>query len=276
MSKEHNIEVFELAKYYFQNTLDLIEAVDFSKKSQEVILENDIINPILNKDREGKIIVSQKRSFEAAKDYKGKRIAVLNFASATNPGGGVLRGSSAQEECLCRTSTLYPCLNTKENWDSFYTPHRNAKNALNNNDIIYTPMVKVFMTDTANPQYMEKEDWYNVNVITCAAPNLRDNPSNPYNPDNGSKIEVSDNELLKLHIERFSRILEVAALKNNQVVILGAFGCGAFLNPPEVVARAANIAIEKYKNNFDVIEFAVYCGRDNKNYKVFNDILSRD
>ena len=58
-----------------------------------------------------RIVVSQKRTFDAASEYKGMKTAVHNFASATNPGGGVVRGANAQEECLCRCSGLYFNLN---------------------------------------------------------------------------------------------------------------------------------------------------------------------
>ena len=55
----------------------------------------------------------------------------------------------------------------------FYYPHRNAKNPINNADIIYTPDVTVFKTDTGRPKLMNEAEWYDVDVITCAAPNLR-------------------------------------------------------------------------------------------------------
>lgn len=61
----------------------------------------------------------------------------------------VPRGSSAQEECLCRCSGLYFCLSVPEMMNGFYYPHRNAKNPINNADIIYTPDVTVFKTDTS-------------------------------------------------------------------------------------------------------------------------------
>ena len=65
-------------------------------------------------------------------------------------------------------------------------------------------------------------------------------------------------------------------LQKNEVV-LGAFGCGAFENNPEVVAKAAKNVIQKYLHAFKVIEFAVYCSpRDEINYKIFGKELSGD
>ena len=59
-----------------------------------------------------------------------------------------------------------------------------------------------------------------------------------------------------------------------EVVILGAFGCGAFQNKPEVVALAAKNVIKEYLHAFMVIEYAVYCSpRDDRNYKVFDRTL---
>ena len=58
---------------------------------------------------------------------------------------------------------------------------------------------------------------------------------------------------------RIERILAIAAFKRADVLILGAFGCGAFGNPPEIVAKAFEAALENYKKHFETVEFAVYC-----------------
>ena len=97
-----------------------------------------------------------KRTLEAARGYAGQKVAVHNFASATNPGGGVTTGAGAQEECICRCSTPVFLPENPGDAESFYTPHRQAQNPIHNDDIIYTPEVLVFKTDTAVPRRMDE------------------------------------------------------------------------------------------------------------------------
>ena len=113
-----------------------------------------------------KILVTKNRTFESSMQYPEKNVAVLNFASATNPGGGVVNGSSAQEECLCRCSTLYFNLTEEKMHKGFYLSHIKQQNPLHNDDIIYTPEVVIFKTDTSYPKLMKEENWQTVNVIT--------------------------------------------------------------------------------------------------------------
>ncbi|WP_034448797.1 TIGR02452 family protein [Butyrivibrio sp. AE2032] len=277
--RDARAKVFEDTRLHYMNDASLKDVVEDSVRGQKLILEKDATgfdHSVLN-ENDTKIVVSRKRSFEAASEYSkaGLKTAVHNFASSTNPGGGVVTGAGAQEECLCRCSTLYPCLDVKEMWDGFYKPHRKTGDPLHNGDIIYTPGVVVFKTDTALPEMMPEKEWYSVDVITCAAPNLRSDPSNRFNPSDGAKRAEIGNEALKeIHVQRLSRMLEVAVVKGCEAVILGAFGCGAFRNPPEVAAEAARIAVDQYGKYFKVIEFAVYCSpNDLSNYSVFNSVF---
>jgi len=76
---------------------------------------------------------------------------------------------------------------------------------------------------------MAESGWYSVDIITCAAPNLRQNPSNSYNTGDGSNsAQITREELIEVHEKRLRRILEVALMEDRDTIILGAFGCGAF------------------------------------------------
>lgn len=276
MDRGENVIIFRDTERKCRTLDKLKAAVDNSTAGQKLILEKETFPaPELNRfTEEASLVVSRKRTFEAASAYKGSRVCVHNFASATNPGGGVVRGSMAQEESLCRCSTLYFSLNTSEMWTGFYDPHREDQNPLHNDDCIYTPEVIVFKADTDRPSMIPEEDWYSVDVITCAAPNLRERPSNMMNNGDGHKaVKISDRDLQALHEKRLTRVLDIAATKENEVVILGAFGCGAFENNPEVVAKAARNVIGKYMHAFKVIEFAVYCSpQDDTNYRAFERV----
>lgn len=277
MGRGDNIIIFQDTERLYKKIPALKEGVSSSIANQKLILETDKL-PGLEKapyENQAEIVVSKKRSYEAASAYKGQKVCVHNFASASNPGGGVVSGAGAQEECLCRCSTLYPCLDTDAMWKDFYLPHRREHDPIHNDDIIYTPDVTVFKTDTAYPELMDEDDWYQVNVVTCAAPNLRPRPSNSYNSGDGDvAINIAPDELYRIHVKRFRRILDVALVNGNEVVVLGAFGCGAFMNDPHVVAKAAKTVVEEYKHAFKVIEFAVYCSaRDERNYNIFESEL---
>lgn len=278
MKREENVDIFQDTLRIFQENECLIKATKVAQENQQVIPETEILDDTRTTlyDNPATVIVSKKRSFEAASAYKDQKVCVHNFASASNPGGGVKNGANAQEECLCRCSNLYLCLKMPKLWDDFYLPHRTARNPLHNDDIIYTPGVRIIKSDTATPKLLSKSQWFDVDVITCAAPNLRERPGNSYNSGDGSvPVKITDKELLQLHEKRLRKILDVAYIKGNEIVILGAFGCGAFSNNPYVVATAAKNVIKDYLYKFKIIEFAIYCNpRDDSNYKSFMGILS--
>ena len=273
-----NAEIFRDTERRYTSDPTLMQAVQQSTKNQVFIAESkSVIVPSVYKTEKANVIVSGKRSLEAAESYakQGKKVCVLNFASATNPGGGVVNGSSAQEECICLCTTLYPCLNTDAMWTAFYKPHRKAANPLYNNDCIYTPDVCVFKSDTNFPEILPKDELWSVNILTCAAPNLRERPSNAMNLYAGdTAAKITQTELEKLLTARIKRIFEIAIANGNEVLILGAFGCGAFRNPPEIVAKVFNTVMQDYLCYFDTIEYAVYhTEREVANYETFKKIV---
>lgn len=220
------------------------------------------------------IYISKRKTFEAAqrlvKKYPDKKVAVLNFASATTPGGGVVRGSRAQEESLCRCSTLYNVLNAQKFWNEFYTPNRRANNPLHKDDCIYSPDIVVFKTDDGNYNLMPQRNWYKVDVVTCAAPNLRSNPSNKFNVSDGKSVDITDDELYDIHFQRAFHILTAMRANDVDIAVLGAFGCGAFKNDPRIVAKAYFDVIREYDKQFFAIEFAIYCNDyETENYMAF-------
>lgn len=226
-----------------------------------------------------KIFVIKSRTFEAAfnlhKKFPDARIAVHNFASATNPGGGVVIGSRAQEEALCRCSTLYPVLNTDENWLHYYKFHRDRRDSIYTDACIFTPEITAFKSDTDIPKILPRENWITVDVMTCAAPNLRDHPNNIYNPGKALPAQLSDNELLAIHEKRARHMLTILASHGVEIFVTGAFGCGAFKNNPSVVAQAYKNILPDFDGYFMEIVFAIYCTpRETQNFDAFKKILA--
>lgn len=262
--RQKNADIFADTMRWYTSNEELGRAIRHSQQGTVLHGAGRIRIPkemLYRHGEKARVLVSADRTLQAARKYQGQKVLVLNFASATNPGGGVLWGSSAQEESLCRCSTLYPCLTTDVLWEGYYMFHRNRQDDLYTDACIYTPDVLSIKTDTAHPERLPQEEWQKVDVLTCAAPNLR-------------QTKMDREALYELHVQRAHQILGAAAVHGADVVILGAFGCGAFCNSPWVVASAYAHMLQSFPHAFSVVEFAIYCSLyDDINYRVFQKFL---
>lgn len=149
-----------------------------------------------------------------------QRIVVLNFASARKPGGGFLDGAQAQEESLARSSALYLSL---LRCPEFYAYNRSLDTCLYSDRMIYSPRCPVVRDDggrwLASP--------YVVDFITSAAPNAGAILQNE--PHNRTRIAP-------ILYERIGKVLALAAYRQGDGLVLGAWGCGVFHNDPQMVA----------------------------------------
>lgn len=278
-TNEQLIEVFEDTMKWIQEDRELANAVQTSIQGTHLCMEGQTPKlPKPEQEEPMQVTVTWSRSFEAAArlltEHPDWRTAVHNFASATNPGGGVAHGSRAQEESLCRLSTLYPVLSDKSLWNPYYKFHRSRNDVRYTDACIWSPGIRIVKSDMDLPERLPKSEWHTVDVLTCAAPNLRPRPYNHMNPGRGVAISLTDEELLQLHKNRARHMLSVAACYGDQMLVLGAFGCGAFRNNPRVVAQAYREVLPEFSYRFRLIEFAVYCTpRDTRNYDAFHQIL---
>ena len=273
-SRQERIEIFEGTRQLCLSNPFLKSAIAASKKNQRIYWEGDPIEygqPRFSMPAE--MILSPRKTVETAQSYAaaGKKVCILNFASSVAPGGGVLTGEQAQEESICRVSTLYFALSDPETAGKFYDYHweliRAGKmNRRNRDDIIYTPGVVAIRDDANRETMMDEKDWYELDVITCAAPDLRQ-------LGDPAQFSPTQEELRTIHEIRWRCILAAAAKHEADVLILGAFGCGVFANPPELVVEAFNNVLPEFRNHFETIEFAVYAtGVNTPNYLTFTKI----
>ena len=156
---------------------------------------------------------------------KPSRICVLNFASYRNPGGGFLKGSGAQEECLCHASNLF---NALRECQSFYDWNEGRLNrSLYTDRAIYTKDVTFFVGNEA----------FICDVLTCAAPNYGSANKN---------YSVGADENAEVLEQRVEFIKNIMVEQGVDVAILGAFGCGVFRQDAELVAHTFKHIFNKH------------------------------
>lgn len=192
------------------------------------------------------ISVTNEGVLQAAERLTGKygRTGILVPVNAVNPGGGVTQGAKGQEEEICRCSNLYPCLMKPELFTYFYD-YNNKLGQYYSDRVIYSPNITVFKTDSEGSVYANA--WYQADILSCPAPNLNGITAPDYH-----KLEI-------LYNRRIRNILTVAQTQGIEVLVLGDFGCRAYLNPPELIARAFSNQInqEDFRGVFREIVFAI-------------------
>jgi uncharacterized protein (TIGR02452 family) len=190
---------------------------------------------------------------------------VLNMANRHQPGGGVLSGAGAQEEYLFRVSNYYRSLYQFSDIGlSFDVPRRQESYPLDrNHGGVYSSHVAVFRgTEQEGYPKLEQPSVFSfVAVAAINEPNLMRDHNDHY------WLEDSFIEPTKRKIRT---IFNIALVHDHENLVLGAFGCGAFKNPPNHIARLFKEVLEEplYKNQFSHIIFAIL---DNHNsYRYFN------
>lgn len=196
-------------------------------------------------ERSTTIEVWNETTVSAARRYSAQfgSSAVLNFASARNPGGGFLGGSLAQEESLACSSGLYPTLLKYES--EYYEYNRSRQTKLYSDCMIYSPHVPFFRDDglcLISP--------FLADVLTCPAVNR------------GACSEQDRVVADQCMLTRIRKVLSMFARQGKRHIVLGAYGCGVFQNPSGNIARMFASLLKnggEFENVFENICFAVYC-----------------
>lgn len=220
----------------------------------------------------GRIAVTLRMgSAEAALLLCGQHLrpAVLNFAHGYNCGGGFEHAGGSQEEDLFRKTSLFlslwphrrvddgPGVLARGMWigdfdaalprqEAFY-PHAECGG-------IFSPVVRI-LRQAASGALCGSQEVRSapcISVLTVAAEDCGRETFTP-----------------KLLQEKVRTLLHMAAVSGQNVLVLGAFGCGYFRNPPEEVADAfSSLLSGEFASAFSVVVFAVP-DRAGANYEAF-------
>ncbi len=168
----------------------------------------------------------------------GKKMIALNFANAIVAGGAYIIGGSAQEESLCRASGLYYTIKQQK---AFYRQNRLHVLADYTDGMIFSENVKIIRDSDGNIL----DNPVLCDFITCPAVNRYES------------FFLGSKKLDTVMKRRIDKIVSFAESRHPELIILGAFGCGAFGNKRETVFPMFEEAVKKYISLNTEVVFAV-------------------
>ena len=181
-------------------------------------------------------------------------MAVLAFASFTNPGGGYIQGYLGQEATLCADSYLYNVLDKQRKWYG-ENRRRNINCELYRNRALVVPAVR----------FDRNHVHAYADVIVAAAPNAK---------RARQEYRVSDNALLDALRDRIRFVLAICDELGREKLVLGAWGCENNGFDAEAVAELFRKELASGDFKVKQVFFAVPSTRWDEDFAKFEHVLA--
>jgi len=253
----------ELRAQIFKDTINFVKS-GYTINNKKITIDNEcIISEYFDKpdilsnhsSYDTKISVINSDCLEAAQLLldSGFNPIVLNMASRQNPGGGVLSGAGAQEENLFRRTNLFMSLYQFTHYANEYGIKKSKYNYPINRDTggIYSGNITVFRASEKNG-YRLLNHPFKLSFVTVPAINR------PELVKKNDQYYLSDS-MIEPTKEKIRTILRISGKYKHNCLVLGAFGCGAYANPPNHIAKLfKEVLIEtEFLGFFKLVVFAI-------------------
>lgn len=181
-------------------------------------------------------------------------MAVLAFASFTNPGGGYIQGYLGQEATLCADSYLYNVLDKQRKWYG-ENRRRNINCELYRNRALVVPAVR----------FDRNHVHAYADVIVAAAPNAK---------RARQEYRVGDDALLDALRDRIRFVLAICDELGREKLVLGAWGCDNNGFDAEAVAELFRKELASGDFKVKQVFFAVPSTRWDEDFAKFEHVLA--
>lgn len=181
-------------------------------------------------------------------------MAVLDFASFTNPGGGYIQGYLGQEATLCADSYLYNVLDKQRKWYG-ENRRRNINCELYRNRALVVPAVR----------FDRNHVHAYADAIVAAAPNAK---------RARQEYRVGDDALLDALRDRIRFVLAICDELGREKLVLGAWGCDNNGFDAEAVAELFRKELASGDFKVKQVFFAVPSTRWDEDFAKFEHVLA--
>ncbi|MDR0525778.1 MAG: TIGR02452 family protein [Spirochaetaceae bacterium] len=257
----------ELRVSLFQETVGIVNDGGYRLNGEDIPIRNDSVPaqteyftgppklPNSPGNRKTNYAVIQADCLETAEVLlqDGYNPCVLNMTSGHNPGGGVRTGAGAQEETIFRRTNLFKSLYQFADYAAEYGTARSSKSYPldKNRGGVYSGGITVFRASENNGYALLKKPFQ---VSFVSVPALR----RPELENRGGKYFITK-RLVESAKEKIRTILRIAGKYAHDSIVLGAFGCGAYANPPHHIASLFKevFAEQEFKDYFRTLVFSI-------------------